>query len=187
MPEPISIGEAPDIERPRLGAVGKALSVLSNGALYVAGIGLVVMTAIVFWQVFLRYVMNHSNAWTELTAIMIMSWFIFLGAAVGVRENFHMGFDVLLYMLPKSAKPWLRGISDVAVFGFAFGMIFFGGELALRGWSVRIPVLGLPQTFTYLPIVVSGFLMCLFALERVLLRLAGEPVDEPPAELVTEA
>ncbi|ODT82782.1 MAG: C4-dicarboxylate ABC transporter permease [Pelagibacterium sp. SCN 64-44] len=165
----------------------RVLRAISNGALWLAGFGLVAMTIIVAYQVYMRFIVNSSPSWTEGSAIMIMSWFIFLGAAVGVRENFHMGFDVLLYMLPKSAKPWLRGISDVAVFGFAFGMIFFGGELALRGWSVRIPVLGLPQTFTYLPIVVSGFLMCLFALERVLLRLAGEPVDEPPAELVTEA
>src|SRR5690606_36106801 len=111
----------------------------------------------------------------------------FLGAAVGVRENFHMGFDVLLYVLPKGAKPVLRSISDIAIFAFASGMIYYGGELALRGLSVRIPVLGLPQTFTYLPIVVSGFLMCLFSLERILLRLAGEPVDEAPTELVTEA
>lgn len=165
----------------------RVLRAISNGALWLAGFGLVAMTIIVAYQVYMRFIINSSPSWTEGSAIMIMSWFIFLGAAVGVRENFHMGFDVLLYMLPKSAKPWLRGISDAAIFGFAFGMIFFGGELALRGWSVRIPVLGLPQTFTYLPIVVSGFLMCLFALERVLLRLAGEPVDEPPAELVTEA
>jgi TRAP-type C4-dicarboxylate transport system permease small subunit len=56
-------------------------------------------------------------------------------------------------------------------------MVFYGGELALRGWTVRIPVVGLPQTFTYLPIVISGVLMCLFSLERILLRLAGENVD----------
>lgn len=167
--------------------LSNGLRVISNIALWLAGFGLVAMTAIVAYQVFMRFVMNNSPSWTEGGALMIMSWFIFLGASVGVRENFHMGFDVLLYALPKGAKPYLRSISDVAVFAFAFGMIYFGGELALRGWSVRIPVIGLPQTFTYLPIVVSGFLMCLFSLERLCLRLAGEPVDSIPAEFVTEA
>lgn len=165
----------------------RVLRTISNASLWLAGFGLVAMTIIVAYQVYMRFIVNSSPSWTEGTAIMIMSWFIFLGAAVGVRENFHMGFDVLLYVLPKAAKPVLRGISDVAIFAFAFGMIFYGGELAMRGLNVRIPVLGLPQTFTYLPIVVSGFLMCLFSLERILLRLAGEPVDEPPTELVTEA
>lgn len=167
--------------------ISRALRAISNFILVLAGIGLVVMTAIVAYQVFMRYVINSSPSWTEGTAIMLMSWFIFLGAAVGVRENFHMGFDVLLYALPPGAKKYLRTISDLAIFFFAFGMVYFGGELALRGWTVRIPVLGIPQTFTYLPVVISGVLMMLFALERMLLRFAGEPVDEPPPELVTEA
>lgn len=157
--------------------VSRVLGRLSDAILWLAGIGLVAMTIIVAYQVFMRFVINASPSWTEAGAIMLVTWFVFLGAAVGVRENFHMGFDVLLYVLPPSAKPWLRGISDIAIFAFAFGMLYYGGELAIRYWSTRIPVLGLPTSFTYFPIVVSGFLMCLFALERFLLRLAGEPVD----------
>lgn len=177
MPEPISIGEAPDIERPRLGAVGKALSVLSNGALYVAGIGLVVMTAIVFWQVFLRYVMNHSNAWTELTAIMIMSWFIFLGSAVGVRENYHLGFDVLLYVLPPGSKKVLRTLSDLVVLAFAAGMIWYGWTLMRLQWNEVMPSLGISGAFRYLPLTAGGLLIALFSLERIVLRWSGVDVD----------
>jgi TRAP-type C4-dicarboxylate transport system, small permease component len=169
-------------------AVSRVLRAVSTAALWLAGAGLVLMTAIVAYQVYMRYVVNASPAWTEAGSIQIMSWFIFLGAAVGVRERFHMGFDVLLYALPPSAKPWLRSISDVAIFAFGFGMVWFGGELAIRGASVRIPVLGLPQTVTYLPIVISGFLICLFVLERMALRLAGEPVDADAIEpTVSEA
>ena len=171
----------------RLLAFSRFLSRLSTFALWVAGTGLVAMTVIVAYQVFMRYVMNASPPWTEAGSIMIMSWFIFLGAAVGVRENFHMGFDVLLYVLPAGAKPWLRAVSDIAIFAFAFGMVFYGSGLAIRFWSTRIPVLGLPTTFTYLPIVISGALMCLFSLERILLRLAGEQVDEIVADATVTA
>lgn len=163
------------------------LNALSTAALWTAGIGLVAMTAIVAYQVFTRYVLNASPPWTEASSIMIMSWFVFLGAAVGVRENFHMGFDVLLYVLPDGAKSWLRAITDIAIFAFALGMAYYGGELAIRYWSTRIPVLGLPTTFTYLPIVIAGVLMCLFSLERLLLRAAGEPVDEPIDDAIVTA
>jgi TRAP-type C4-dicarboxylate transport system permease small subunit len=168
-------------------ALSRLMAALSNLALWLAGTGLVAMTVIVAYQVFMRYVVNASPSWTEGGSIMIMSWFIFLGAAVGVRENFHMGFDVLLYVLPPGAKAWLRAISDIAIFAFAAGMVYYGGELALRGWSVRIPVLGLPQTFTYLPIVLSGVLMAAFSLERLLLRMAGENVDEPADDTLVTA
>jgi TRAP-type C4-dicarboxylate transport system permease small subunit len=165
----------------------RILSGLSTAALWIAGTGLVAMTVIVAYQVFTRYILNSSPPWTEAGSIMIMSWFVFLGAAVGVRENFHMGFDVLLYVLPAGAKPWLRAITDLAIFAFAFGMVFYGGELAMRGLNTRIPVVGLPQTFTYLPIVLAGVLMCLFSLERLLLRMVGESVDEPATDEVVTA
>ncbi|WP_240230313.1 TRAP transporter small permease [Devosia lacusdianchii] len=168
--------------------ISRVLGKLSNGVLWLAGIGLVAMTAVVAYQVFMRFVINSSPAWTEAGSIMIMTWVIFLGAAVGVRENFHMGFDVLLYVLPPSAKPWLRAISDICIFAFAFGMVFYGGELVIRYWSTRIPVLGLPTSFTYFPIVISGALMGLFAAERFLLRLVGEPVDDVASDpTITEA
>ncbi len=174
--------------RDRLLAISRVLGQLSNAALWIAGTGLVAMTGIVAYQVFMRFVINSSPAWTEAGAIMIMTWFIFLGAAVGVRENFHMGFDVLIYVLPPGSKSWLRALSDICVFAFAFGMVFYGGELAIRFWSTRIPVLGLPTAFTYFPIVVSGVLMCLFSLERLLLRAAGEPIDDIPVDpTITEA
>lgn len=182
MPEPISIGEAPEAARPRLAVVGKALSAVSNGALYVAGTGLVVMTAIVFWQVFLRYVLNHSNAWTELSAIMIMSWFIFLGAAVGVRENYHLGFDVLLYVLPPGSKRVLRTISDLVVLSFAIGMIYYGWSLMRLQWNEVMPSLGISGAFRYLPLTAGGVLISLFSLERIALRWSGVDVDRDAHE-----
>src|ERR1041384_4354472 len=105
------------------------LTRVNTAALYLAGIGLVLMTIIVAWQVFCRYVLNDSPSWTEPGAVMLMSWFIFLGAAVGVRENNHMGFDVLLYVMPPSAKKWLRMISDIVILAFGIGMIWYGGSL----------------------------------------------------------
>lgn len=162
-------------------STSRVLSRVSLLIMWLAGCGLVAMTAVVAYQVFMRFVINSSPAWTEAGAIMIMSWFIFLGAAVGVREKFHMGFDVLLYVLPDSALPWLRGISDIFMFLFAAGMVFYGSELAIRFWSTQIPVLGLPTSFTYFPIIVSGVLMCVFIAERMALRLAGEPVDSASA------
>lgn len=151
---------------------------VSTIALIISAIGLAAMTIIVGYQVFARFILNNSPSWTEGSSILIMNWFIFLGAAVGVREKFHMGFDVLLYFLPKSATPWLRSLSDLAIFVFGAGMLFYGLQLTIQTWSVRMPVLGVPTGFSYSPIVVSGFLICLFILERLALRFAGEPVDE---------
>lgn len=164
---------------------------LSNAALWLAGIGLVMMTAFVAWQVFCRYVLNDSPSWTEPGSVMLMSWFIFLGAAVGIRENNHLGFDVLLYVLPKSGKRVLRMISDVVILAFGAGMIWYGGALMSLTWNTTLPSLGISGAFDYLPIVGGGVLAVIFSLERIVLRLAGEPIDDIldealPSEIAVE-
>ncbi len=161
------------------------LSRLNTASLYLAGIGLVAMTVIVGWQVFCRYVLNDSPSWTEPGAVMLMSWFIFLGAAVGVRENNHMGFDVLLYFTPPGAKKWLRMISDFAILAFGAGMIWYGSKLVALTWSTILPALRISGAWDYVPVVAGGVLVVLFALERIILRFSGAPVDTPPEEQVS--
>src|SRR5690349_8561947 len=118
-----------------LAALATTLTWISRIALALAGGGLVLMTAFVAWQVFGRYVLNQSPSWTEPGSVMLMSWFIFLGAAVGVRTNTHLGFDVLLYVLPPGGKRVLRMISDLVVLAFGVGMVWYGSQLVALTWN----------------------------------------------------
>jgi TRAP-type C4-dicarboxylate transport system permease small subunit len=167
------------------------LARINSVALYVAGAGLVVMTAIVAWQVFCRYVLNDSPSWTEPGAVILMSWFIFLGAAVGVRENNHMGFDVLLYVLPATGKKWLRMVSDIVIFAFGLGMIWYGGNLVGLTWNTTLPALGISGAWDYVPLIGGGALITLFSFERIAMRTLGAPIDEAldemaPTEIAVE-
>ncbi|MER8750488.1 TRAP transporter small permease [Mesorhizobium sp. M1050] len=158
-------------------AIERLLSGLARLALWVSGIGLTLMTVIIFWQVFSRYILNSSPSWTEPFSVLLMGWFIFLGAAVGVRERTHLGFDVLLYFLPTAAKAVLRSISDIVVLAFGAGMIVYGVQLARLTWNTVMPSLAFPGGVGFLPVVLGGALVCLFSLERLAGRFAGLPVD----------
>ncbi|WP_299649081.1 TRAP transporter small permease [uncultured Jannaschia sp.] len=156
-----------------LQSVARATGLLARIALWVAAIGLVAMTAMIACQVFWRYVLNDSIIWTEPASVMVMGWFIFLGAAVGIREGYHLSFDVLLYFLPDSVVPWLHSLSDIAVGAFGLGMIWFGTELAVKTGGNMIPSLGISGAFDFLPIVAGGVLVVLFSAERIVRRAAG--------------
>ena len=154
-------------------------------ALWAAGAGLVLMTALIAAQVFWRYVLNDSITWTEPASVMIMGWFIFLGAAVGIREGYHLSFDVLLYVLPLRVKLILYSVSDIAVTCFGAGMIWFGWQLAAKTAANTLPSLGISGAYDYVPLVVGGVLVVLFSLERVVRRAAGLPTarfGEDPVE-----
>lgn len=153
--------------------ISRVLTAISNIALWLSGIGLVLMTILIACQVFFRYVLNSSPSWTEATATMLMAWFIFLGAAIGVREGFHLGFEILLVSVSPAVARAMRNLSDAIVCLFGIGMVVYGGQLVAGTWSATLPTLGLPGGFVYLPIVAGGALTSLFCLERLAQRMSG--------------
>ncbi len=155
--------------------IALATGLLARLALWIAGTGLVCMTVIIAAQVFFRYVLNSSLVWSEPAAVMIMGWFIFLGAAVGIREGYHLSFDVVLYVVSHRVKMVLHSISDMVVAGFGCGMVWFGWQLALNGVGHKLPSLGISGAFDFIPIVAGGVLVVLFSIERIARRAAGLP------------
>lgn len=154
-------------------AIRPGLSLLSLICLYVAGIGIVAMTAIIGWQVFARYVLNDTPSWSEPLSLQLMSWFILLGAAVGVRESVHLGLDFVRHGMPKSIQRLMDLLSLGMISFFGCAMSYYGVQLAIGTWTARIPVLGWPGGVDFFPLVVGGFMIALFAAERFVDVLTG--------------
>ena len=159
---------------------------LGRIALWLSGAGLVLMTAFVFAQVFCRYILSSGLFWAEPASIILMEWFVFLGAAVGIREGYHLSFDGLLHILPGGFRLTLFSVSDLAVGAFGFGMLKYGLILAGKVASATISGLGISGAFRFLPVAAGGGLIMIFCAERVLRRFAGLPAarfgeDRPDA------
>ncbi|WP_425074514.1 TRAP transporter small permease [Sagittula sp. S175] len=141
--------------------------------LWLAAAGLVGMTVLIGWQVWGRFVLNDTPTWTETTSILLLGWFIFLGAAVGVREGNHLSFDVLLYVLPERVQRLLHSVSDMVVIAFGAGMVWYGWQLAETTWNTTIPNLGISGAVAFFSLIIGGVLMILLSLERLLRRAVG--------------
>ena len=147
-------------------AVRPVLDRISTIALYVAGVGMVIMTVIIGWQVFARYVLNDTPSWSEPLSLHLMLWFILFGAAVGVRESVHLGLDIVRYLMPESIQKLmdLTSLGFIVLFGFA--MTWYSIMLAVGTWSAPIPVLGWPGGVDFFPMIAGGVLISLFSIER---------------------
>ncbi len=137
-----------------------------------AAFGLVLMTLIVGWQVFGRYVLNSSPSWAEQASLMLMIWYVSLAAAAGVREGFHIRIVALENSLGKRWRDRMQLLQDIIVGFCGLAMLIWGGELVVRTWSHTIPSLGLPRGFAYGGVPLAGGLIIVFSLERILFREA---------------
>ena len=138
--------------------------------------GLLVIVAIVFWQVFGRYVLNSSPTWTESLALVLVLYVTLIGAAVGVRDAGHIGMESLLVLLSERVRNRIELLIHALVIVFGAAMIYNGAVLGSSVWSYKIPNLGLPEAFRYVPLVVSGALIISFSIEHVMALVQGKEV-----------
>ena len=146
----------------------RVLKTLETAALWVSAVCLVAMTAAITWQVFGRFVLNSSPSWTEPVSLLLMLYFILLAAAVGVRERFHLGLDLLRYAVSPRVNKILDAVNFAIVGAFGVAMVWFGGQLMIGTWGTPVPVLGTPEGLNHLPMVLAGILITLFSLEHLL-------------------
>lgn len=164
----------------------------ANVLLAISAVGLLLMTFIVGWQVFGRYVLKSSPSWAEQAALTLMIWFIFLGGAAGVRDGFHIRIIAVENMVSQPKRKAMRVVSNAIVGLCGLAMLWWGGELVMRTWSHVIPSLGIPRGMAYLAIPIAGLLIALFSLERILddpaekvsiIDIQGQSIDAAGGEL----
>lgn len=161
-----------------MSSVRPFLALLNRTALYLAGFGIVLMTIIIGWQVFGRYVLNDTPSWSEPLSLHLMSWFILLGAAVGVRESVHLGLDLVHHVVSPAIQRLMDQISLGLITLFGIAMAYYAVLLAAGTWSARIPVLGWPGGVDFIPMIVGGTLIALFAAERFMDVTLGQEVTD---------
>lgn len=150
---------------------------LSLSALYLSATGLVLMTAIIGWQVFARYVLNSAPSWTEQAALYLMLWFILFAAAAGVREGFHIRISLAHDLVDGAPRRLLVLTCHTIVGLFGLTMAAGGIELISATWSHTIPTLGLPRGSAYIPIACAGALILFFSIEHIAAEFSGQKVE----------
>lgn len=154
-----------------LGAIAKCI-------VAIACMALIAMTLVEAWQVFARYVLNDSPSWTEPVALLLMSAAMMFGAAVGVRNEAHFGFFLLVHVASPPVRAVLVGIARLIIIAIGLLLAYWGGVLLMDGWDVRMAGAPLPQGLYFLPICLGGALIALFAFERLLVAPAVAPRGE---------
>jgi C4-dicarboxylate transporter, DctQ subunit len=114
----------------------------------VAAAGLLVVTALLaFLNIFTRYFIRYSFAFTEEIEVAALVWITMLGAAVGFRETAHLGFTILRDRFPppvRHAFVWLGAIITVATMAVILwaGWRQIQSQIALNTTS---EALGIPE------------------------------------------
>ena len=146
----------------------QAMEWLYIACICLAGVVMLVMTIIIPYGVFMRYVMNSPSSWPEPAGILLMVVFSFIGGAAAYRARAHIAVTMLLNVLGDKNRKRTELVAEIAMAIVAIFMIKWGILLVKTTWYNSIAEFpDLSAGVTYMPIPVAGVVMLLFVVERI--------------------
>ena len=140
-------------------------------AAYVAGILIIITTAMVFYEVISRSFFHKPTSWATELSIYAVIWSCFLGSAYAVRTYSHITVDLLINNVNDSLKTILAYASNAL--GLVFSMIFtlYGFLHVLKTHELGVTSSSLLRVPMYLPelvLPIGGVLLCIAFIMQII-------------------
>jgi TRAP-type C4-dicarboxylate transport system permease small subunit len=151
--------------------------ILVDGVEWVCAALVAALAAVVFLQVFNRFVLKTPLAWSEDLAMLLFQWVAFLGAAVGVKRMRHFGIELVVKALPAKLRHGLELAMPVITAIVALTMISEGLKLVTLNRARIYSTMDLTYTWAFLPIPLSGVLMIVYLIQHEVQRWTGRKAE----------
>jgi TRAP-type C4-dicarboxylate transport system permease small subunit len=154
--------------------ISAALKTFEEKSLFVL---VLVILALVFANVVLRYAFNKTLTWGEELSRFLFVAVTYIGASAGVRRKGHIIVDLLMVVFPKTR--WLLVLTGNAL-AFAFSVLIFVSSIRyahfLRSVGQISTGLEIPMWLPYTGVILGSLLMCFRFFEAFVKAL---PSPEP--------
>lgn len=105
----------------------------------------------VILQVFMRYVVGSSLAWTEESVRFLFIWMVFLGFSLGVKKNNHLAIKIFDRYLPQKVLLWLVLFGHLCflIFCLIISILGFKELMIFMEFKQVSPAMGIPMSIVY--------------------------------------
>lgn len=132
--------------------------------------GLVIIAVCVFSQVLARYVFEVGLHWIEELAAICMTWAVYMGASLCVRERFHIRILVVVKALPDRLGLVTVFLADLAWAFFCMFMLSVIFDYLVVMWKYPSinPSLGINNFYPQVILLIGYSLMLIRLLQTYL-------------------
>lgn len=123
---------------------------------------LVTMILIVVMAVITRKGFGWMFAWSEEVTLLCLTWFTFMGIAIGFRERLHLSMDLFDKLNPRILW-FLDRFIDLVTFFFGLYLVIFGWNFAMSMRGSILPATEMPNLVQYIVMPITGLMTCVYA------------------------
>ncbi len=138
--------------------------------IWISGASIFVMSLIIPWGIFARYVLGTGSQWPEPISILLMVVFTFFGAAAAYRAGAHIAVTMVTDRMSPVIRRSMVWLVHLAMLLITVFMTLYGFKLCVETWGQYIgEIPWMPVGATYLPLPVGGCITMIFILEYMVL------------------
>lgn len=153
---------------------------------YLIAAFLAVMVVLVFGNVFMRYAFNSGFTVSEELSRWLFVWLTFLGSVVALRNNGHLGTDMLVGKLGPLGKKICMGLSLLLML-YCLWLVFKGAyDQVLINWTSTSAVMEVSMSYFYASGMVFAILSAPIVLSDLWRLLTGQ-IDDAHLVLIQES
>jgi C4-dicarboxylate transporter DctQ subunit len=140
------------------------------GVLFIGGV------VVSLYGVFTRYVLNAPESWITEIFEFLLTWSIFIGFGLALKDNRHIQVEILFDMLPKGLKRIVATISNLIGAGFSFFLAYSSLELITisKEQGTKTIDIGMPIWISYLVLPIGMGLLGFYFFVKAYKAMTGD-------------
>lgn len=147
----------------------KMMKILNRFLETVLAILVALMVVGCFWQVITRFLLHNPSKYTEELLRYMLIWLTMLGVPYAYGKESHLSINLITRTFkPKNLTRTKIGIEFLVLFISVFVMIAGGVMVTLNSAGQISPAMELPMQVYYICVPISGVLMVLYCLQRLI-------------------
>ncbi|MFW2367129.1 MAG: TRAP transporter small permease subunit [Desulforhopalus sp.] len=135
----------------------------------VASLLILLLMAVVAYEVIARYAFNSPTSWAWLVNKQIFGVYVMVAGAYALVHNNHIRIEMLYQHFPRSVKTVIQWLTLVAAFCFLGALLWKSGVMGREAWETKEVAMGVFKLPLYplkifIPIATFLFLLgCIVA------------------------
>lgn len=134
---------------------------------------MLIMSALIFLQIIMRYIFNNSLSWSEELTVFISTYMIWIAASYAIKKDAHLRITLFVDMLSPKLRSLAYLVIDVVWLLFSGCMIYLGEKMVRMSYlNNRLsPAMEVPMWIIYASLILGSVLMCIALAGKILERI----------------
>lgn len=139
----------------------------------------VIMFGVTTLNVILRYCFNSPLSFAVELSRYCFTAIVYLGSIFVMRDDGHIGLDIIVDMLPHGPKVVIKKAMRVVVLCYLTVFCCNATRMVMENWANRSSTMRIPMSIVYLPMVIGSLGMFV---EEILLLIGYDQKGSQSAE-----